>query len=132
MHKKCSRCGDDMEVILRNVMYRKKVKIMNVPVQVCQNDHCSHLQVVDVVKEDLKQLMENLGHNPQRQNIEFDEVSELSHLLVLMANQEEDGAVREALEGKVNELLDLFLLAQSLGDEEWMRELRQRLTKIMI
>lgn len=100
--------------------------------QVCQNDHCSHSQVVDVVKEDLKELMENLGQYPERQNIEFEDVSELSHLLVLIANQEEDATVRQALEERVNELLDLFLLAQSLGDQEWMRELRQRLTKIMI
>ncbi|CAM5784975.1 MULTISPECIES: hypothetical protein [Brevibacillus] len=132
MHKKCSRCGRDMEIMLRNVVYRKRVKILNVPVQVCQNDHCSHSQVVDVVKEDLKELMENLGQYPERQNIEFEDVSELSHLLVLIANQEEDATVRQALEERVNELLDLFLLAQSLGDQEWMRELRQRLTKIMI
>lgn len=132
MHKKCSRCGRDMEIMLRNVVYRKRVKILNVSVQVCQNDHCSHSQVVDVVKEDLKELMENLGQYPERQNIEFEDVSELSHLLVLIANQEEDATVRQALEERVNELLDLFLLAQSLGDQEWMRELRQRLTKIMI
>ncbi|MEJ8543974.1 hypothetical protein [Brevibacillus borstelensis] len=132
MHKKCSRCGNDMEITLRNVVYRKRVKILNVPVQVCQNDRCSHSQVVDVVKEDLKELMGNLGQHPKRQNIEFEDVSELSHLLVLIANQEEDATVRQALEERVNELLDLFLLAQSLGDQEWMRELRQRLTKIMI
>ncbi|QQE75551.1 hypothetical protein KDJ56_06185 [Brevibacillus composti] len=132
MHKKCSRCGKDTEIVLRNVVYRKRVKITNVPVQVCQDDGCSHLQVIDVVKEDLKDLMENLGHNPQRQSIEFEQVSELSHMLLLIARQEEDATVREALEERVNELLDLFLLAQSLGDQDWMKELRQRLTKIMI
>ena len=131
MQKKCSRCGSDMEVVLRNVVYRKRVKILNVPVHVCVDDSCAHSQVVDVVKEDLKDLMAELGQNPERQAIEFEEMSELSNLLVLIAN-EGDSTVREALEGRVNELLDLFLLAQSLGDEKWMLELRHRLTKIMV
>lgn len=131
MQKKCSRCGSDMEVVLRNVVYRKRVRILNVPVHVCVDDECAHSQVVDVVKEDLKSLMEELGQDPARQAIEFEEMSELSHLLVLIAN-EGDSTVSEALGERVNELLDLFLLAQSLGDEKWMLELRQRLTKIMV
>ncbi|EST53115.1 hypothetical protein T458_19745 [Brevibacillus panacihumi W25] len=131
MQKKCSRCGSEMEVVLRNVVYRKRVKILNVPVHVCVDDCCAHSQVVDVVKDDLKDLMTELGQNPERQAIEFEEMSELSNLLVLIAN-EGDSTVREALEGRVNELLDLFLLAQSLGDEKWMLELRHRLTKIMV
>ncbi|CAM3337579.1 MULTISPECIES: hypothetical protein [Brevibacillus] len=131
MQKKCSRCGSDMEVVLRNVVYRKRVRILNVPVHVCVDDECAHSQVVDVVKEDLKSLMEELGQDPARQAIEFEEMSELSHLLVLIAN-EGDSTVSEALGERVNELLDLFLLAQSLGDEKWMLELRHRLTKIMV
>lgn len=131
MQKKCSRCGSDMEVVLRNVVYRKRVRILNVPVHVCVDDECAHSQVVDVVKDDLKSLMEELGQDPARQAIEFEEMSELSHLLVLIAN-EGDSTVSEALGERVNELLDLFLLAQSLGDETWMLELRHRLTKIMV
>jgi hypothetical protein len=132
MQKKCSRCGNDTQIVLRNVVYRNRVKILNVPVHVCTDDHCAHIQVVDMIKEDLKKLMEDLGQNPQRQAIEFEEVSELSNVLVLALHEGEDATVRQALEERVNELLDLFLLAQSLGDETWMRELRQRLTKIMI
>ncbi|WP_312117273.1 hypothetical protein [Brevibacillus reuszeri] len=132
MQKKCSRCGNDMEIVLRNVVYRNRVKIMNVPVHVCVDDNCANSQVVDVIKDDLKSLMEELGHHPQRQAIEFEEMSELSNLLVLIANGNEDSTVRDVLSERVNELLDLFLLAQSLGDEKWMLELRERLTKIMI
>jgi hypothetical protein len=132
MQKKCSCCGKDMEIMLRNVVYRNRVKIMNVPVHVCVDDCCAHSQVVDVIKDDLKSLMEELGQHPQRQAIEFEEISELSNLLVLIANEGEDSTVREFLGERVNELLDLFLLAQSLGDEKWIRELRERLTKIMV
>ncbi|MED1858845.1 hypothetical protein [Brevibacillus reuszeri] len=132
MQKKCSRCGNDMEIVLRNVVYRNRVKIMNVPVHVCVDDNCANSQVVDVIKDDLKSLMEELGQHPQRQAIEFEEMSELSNLLVLIANGNEDSTVRDVLSERVNELLDLFLLAQSLGDEKWMLELRERLTKIMV
>ncbi|MDR7314266.1 hypothetical protein J2X83_000505 [Brevibacillus nitrificans] len=132
MQKKCSRCGKDMEIVLRNVVYRNRVKIMNVPVHVCVDDCCAHSQVVDVIKDDLKSLMEDLGQHPERQAIEFEEMSELSNILVLVANEGLDSSVREVLGERVNELLDLFLLAQSLGDEKWMLELRERLTKIMV
>ncbi|WP_230077272.1 hypothetical protein [Brevibacillus sedimenti] len=115
MYKKCSRCGSGMELVLRNVVYRGRVKIMNVPVHVCENDACSHSQVVDVIKADLKKLMEEWGQHPQRQSINFEDVSELSHLMVLIAKEKEDATVREALQERVNELLDLFLLARSLG-----------------
>lgn len=121
-----------MEIVLRNVVYRNRVKIMNVPVHVCVDDSCAYSQVVDVIKDDLKSLMEELGQHPQRQAIEFEEMSELSNLLVLIANEREDSTVREVLSERVNELLDLFLLAQSLGDEKWMLELRGRLTQIMV
>lgn len=132
VQKKCSRCGNDMEIVLRNVVYKKRVKIMNVPVHVCVDECCAHSQVVDVIKDDLKSLMEELGQHPQRQAIEFEELSELSNLLVLIANEKANSSVREVLGERVNELLDLFLLAQSLGDQKWMKELRERLTKIMV
>lgn len=132
VQKKCSRCGNDMEIVLRNVVYKKRVKIMNVPVHVCVDECCAHSQVVDVIKDDLKSLMEELGQHPQRQAIEFEELSELSNLLVFIANEKANSSVREVLGERVNELLDLFLLAQSLGDQKWMKELRERLTKIMV
>ncbi|TGU42801.1 hypothetical protein EN829_072300, partial [Mesorhizobium sp. M00.F.Ca.ET.186.01.1.1] len=70
-----------MEIVLRNVVYKKRVKIMNVPVHVCVDDCCAHSQVVDVIKEDLKSLMEELGQHPQRPAIEFEEMSALTNLL---------------------------------------------------
>ncbi|GAA4717211.1 hypothetical protein [Brevibacillus fulvus] len=133
MQKKCSRCGNEMSMMLRNVVYRNRVKIHNVPVHVCIDEHCAHCQVVDFVKDDLKNLMNDLGQNPSRQTIDFEQVSELSNLLVMVANQEEDEetSMREALQLRINELLDMFLLAQSLGDQNWMNELRQKLTQLI-
>lgn len=134
MLKKCSRCGTEMAIMLRNVVYRNRVKIYNVPVHVCEDDRCSHSQVVEIIKEDLKQLMKDLGPTPGQQEIEFEQISELSHLLVYVADQSvenEESVVRTMVENRVNELLDMFLLAQSLGDERWLTEIRHRLVQIV-
>jgi len=120
-----------MAILLRNVVYRGKVKILNVPVHECMDERCAHSQVVEVIKEDLKKLMDDLGQQPQRQAIEFEEISEFSHLLVLVANQQEEEAARQVIEERINELLDMFLLAQSLGDTQWMSEIRNRLMQIL-
>ncbi|HZG15240.1 MAG TPA: hypothetical protein VE710_09490 [Candidatus Bathyarchaeia archaeon] len=131
MQKRCSRCGNEMSIMLRNVIYRNRVKINNVPVYVCLDEDCSHSQVVDMVKEDLKNLMNELGNNPPKQAVEFEKISEFSNLLVLVADQEEEIPTKQLIEERINELLDIFLLAQSLGDEKWMGEVRKRLMQIM-
>ncbi len=132
MQKKCSRCGCEMGIVLRNVVYRSRVKIHNVPVHVCLNDDCAHSQVVETVKEELKQLMEDLGPRPSKQEIDFHLVSEFSNILVMAADKYEDVEVKHAVAERINELLDIFLLAQSLGDEKWMNETRRRLTQIIM
>lgn len=119
-----------MSIKLRNVVYRNRVKIHNVPVHVCDDEHCSHSQVVEVIKEELKQVMKELGPAPVRQDIEFEQLSELSHLLLHDCEANEENAVKIVVENRINELLDMFLLAQSLGDERWMTEIRQRLVQI--
>ncbi|NGQ97249.1 hypothetical protein G3578_19100 [Brevibacillus sp. SYP-B805] len=130
MNKRCSRCGSEMRIMLRNVVYRSKVRINHVPVHVCQNEYCSHSQVVDIIKDDLKKLMSDLGTHPTRQAIEFKDISEFSNALVLVANEPEGSTARIVIEERINELLDLFLLAQSLGDEDWIMDIRKRLVEI--
>ncbi|WP_134685931.1 hypothetical protein [Brevibacillus migulae] len=131
MQKHCNRCGHEMSIMLRNVVYRNRVKINNVPVYVCLDEDCSHSQVVDMVKDDLKNLMNELGNHPPKQAVEFEEISEFSNLLVLVADQEEEIPTKLLIEERINELLDIFLLAQSLGDEKWMGEVRKRLMQLM-
>jgi len=120
-----------MGIELRNVVYRNSVRILNVPVHVCSDERCDHSQVVDEVKDDLKRLMNDLGRNPARQNIDFEQFCEFSNLLVMVADRCEEKAVTYTVEQKVNDLLDMFLLAQSVGDEKWMGEIRSRLTKLI-
>ncbi|MFM1654372.1 hypothetical protein ACI7RC_20095 [Brevibacillus sp. B_LB10_24] len=130
MSKKCSRCGGNMRLMLRSVVYRNRVKIRNVPVHVCMSEDCTNSQVVEAIKEDLKKLMNDLGQSPIRQVIGFDEVSEFSQILVSVADQTEEVDVTRLMEQRINDLLDLFLLAQSLGDQQWMHDIRNRLTKL--
>ncbi|WP_255298498.1 hypothetical protein [Brevibacillus dissolubilis] len=131
IQKKCGRCGSDMDLMLRNVVYRNRVKIQNVPVHVCTADECSYSQVVEIVKDDLKGLMEDLGRFPKKQEIGFEGVSEFSNLLVMVADQQDDElTVQQVVGERVDELLDLYLLAKSLGDYHWTGEIRQRLLQI--
>lgn len=132
MQKRCGRCGHEMNIMLRNVVYRNRVKINNVPVYVCMNEDCAHSQVVDMVKEDLKKLMNELGDNPPRHSVEFEEISEFSNFLVQLDVQKDAVQAKQLIAERINELLDVFLLAQSLGDKKWMEETRQRLTQVML
>lgn len=120
-----------MGIGLRNVIYRNSVKIQNVPVHVCSDETCAHSQVVEEIKDDLKQLMNDLGRNPGRQDIDFEQICEFSNLLVMVADHCEETAVTYSVEQKVNDLLDMFLLAQSVGDQKWMNEIRRRLTQLI-
>lgn len=131
MWKKCSRCGSEMRIELRNVVYRSSVRILNVPVHVCSDDSCGHSQVVEEVKDDLKRLMNELGRNPARQHIDFEEISEFSNMLMTVACQCEEQGQPSSVEQRVNDLLDMFLLAQSVGDKKWMDEIRSRLVELV-
>lgn len=132
MQKKCSQCGSNMNVMLRQLVYRHRVNIYNVPVLVCSDEECSHSQVVDGIKGQLVQLVHDLGQNPNRQEIRFEEMSEFTNLLIMVAEEEEENCnVSKLLDERINDLLDMFLLAQSLGDEKWEGELRQRLLEIV-
>lgn len=132
MHKSCNRCGHDMSLFLRNVVFRKRVKIRNVPVYVCSSDDCSYSQIADIIKDDLKQLMNDLGQNPDRQDIAFETISEFANLLVMVADEEHaDVPAEQLIEQRINDLLDLFLLARSLGDDKWKGEIRKRLNEIL-
>ncbi|MGD8192304.1 hypothetical protein ACQCN2_20225 [Brevibacillus ginsengisoli] len=132
MQKICSHCGCEMSIMLRNVVYRSRVKIQNVPVYACLNEECAHSQVVETVKKELKQLMEDLGTLPLRQEIDFNSLSEFSNVLVAVADKYEEIDVKDVIEERINELLDIFLLAQSLGDHNWMNDTRRRLHQVIL
>lgn len=128
MHKQC-KCGRDMEIRLRTVIYQSKVEIENVPVFTCE--FCNRSEVLPEVKQELTGLIAELGGKPEKQRLRFDESSELAHLMRVVTDKEHrHEPVDKILEERINELLDMLLLARSLGDEPWMDDVRNRLSQI--
>ncbi|THF74218.1 hypothetical protein [Cohnella fermenti] len=120
-----------MTLILRTLIYVHKVSIANVPVYSCE--FCSRNEVFPGVKEDLGQLVGRMGSKPQPQTIPFEEQHEWAAVLRDMAANRQPldaAAVARSIENRTNELLDLLLVASSLRDEKWQKELRGRLSQL--
>ncbi|MFD1955111.1 hypothetical protein ACFSL6_13260 [Paenibacillus thailandensis] len=130
MRKTCS-CGNLMVMKLRTVIYSGKVEIDNVPVFSCSE--CSRSEVIPEVKPDLTGLISQLGAEPTKQILLFNECNEWADLLVEAGAGKklpEDVEVKRLAEERVNMLLDLYLLAQTLNDEAWINEISRRLEQL--
>ncbi|MCZ8511378.1 hypothetical protein O9H85_02775 [Paenibacillus filicis] len=128
MQKHC-KCGSEMSIRLRTVIYQNKVEIENVPVFSCSA--CSRSEVFSDVKPELTALIGMLGSKPGKQLLQFEEVSEIAHLMVKATEKNRaSDPVETIIQDRINELLDLLLLAQSLRDEDWMEDIRSRLSQI--
>lgn len=128
LHREC-KCGRAMSIRLRTVIYQNKVEIDHVPVFTC--DTCARSEVLPAVKPDLTKLIRQLGAKPEKQRIRFDEICELAHLMSIVTDKEhQHEAVSLILEERINELLDMLLLARSLKDQGWMDDIVERLSQI--
>ena len=131
MNKHC-RCGAAWKLRMRTVVYARKVKITRVPVLCCKI--CGSHEVYAGVKADIGKLIGRLGAKPEAQSICFDEMNEcagvLSQALDRGNRTVRPDAVQRAAQERTNELLDLWLIASSLGDEQWKSELSERLAQL--
>ena len=130
MRKSCN-CGHHMKLELRTIVFARKVNIVSVPVFACPA--CGQNEVFPGVKQDVGRLVGQLGARPDPGTIWFDEIHEWAGVLSHSLEQSEslhESAVARAAEERTNELLDLWLIASSLGDDEWKDELRRRLSQL--
>ena len=117
-----------MNLRLRTVIYRNNTEIENVPIFSCEP--CQRSELFPAVKPQLTVLIRTLNVQ-ERKRVQFQDYSELANLLYKMTSKEnEHVSVDELIEERVNELLDLFLIARSLNDREWMEDVCQRLQQI--
>lgn len=120
-----------MALGLRQVLYSKTVGISGVPVYAC--GQCSRSEVYPGVKSDLSRLLSELGPKPLPREIRFDELHEWARMLsqASSASLPLSGArIVQLTEERTNELLDLLLIASSLDDTAWKRELEGRLSQL--
>ncbi len=130
MREKSCHCGRDMVITLEEVLYGNKVRIKNVPIYHCPM--CDHNEVMTSVKGNMKQLITKLGEKPREQVVFFNELSELAHLLDQADRQHDSGQnVDSIMQERINELLDMLILAESLCDEKWKEEINKRLAQIV-
>lgn len=128
MEKEC-QCGVRMEIRLRTVVFQNKVDIENVPIFSC--DQCGSSEIYPSIKSELKRLIAELGELPMKQKIRFEDTSEMANLLLALSHSRNIHKTLEILiEERINELLDILILAQSLDDSVWTMDVRNRLHQI--
>jgi hypothetical protein len=128
LFKKC-KCGQTMDIRLRTVIYSKTVEIDNVPIYTCAA--CFHTEVLIEVKTELSQLIGQLGNKPHKQTIDFHDMNEWAFLISKAADLElAHISIQSIIGERIDQLLDLLLLARSLHDLEWENDLVSRLTQI--
>ncbi|ASS65868.1 hypothetical protein SAMN05880570_1016 [Paenibacillus sp. RU4T] len=130
MHKTCS-CGHKMNMKLRTVIYSNKVEIDNVPIYSCAG--CGRSEVLPEVKPDLTGLIGQLGEEPGKQTFLFNELNEWADLLVEASSKRrspDPAAVQQIVGERIDSLLELLLVAGSVGDEAWRREIEKRLGQL--
>jgi hypothetical protein len=124
-------CGQNLNLTLRTVVFAKKVNISGVPVYYC--GQCGRNEVFPGIKEDISALIGQLGAQPVSRTIPFDEMHEWAKVLSAALKEAEplqESVVMRAVEERTNQLLDLLLIASSVGDEEWKSEVKGRLNQL--
>ena len=128
MYKRCN-CGQPLDIRLRTVIYSKNVEIDHVPIYTCSK--CFHTEILTGVKSELARLISELGGHPQKQKIEFRDLNEWAYLIDRAIDQELIHMPIESIIGdRIDQLLDLLLIARSLHDSDWEESLVQRLMQI--
>ncbi len=130
MKKRC-RCGHAMIVDLRTVIFSNKVEIENVPVYSCPS--CTRSEVCTEVKPELTNLLSTLTQQTTKRSIPFQDINEFSYV-IHKVHQTRCGtnsfAVQQIIDERINDLLDLMIIARSVNDAEWVDKLMNRLNQI--
>lgn len=134
MEKLCS-CGGLMTLHMHSLIFNTKVKITHVPVYTCPK--CTSYEPLSFIKADLGKLVKELNADVPRQDFSFTERNELASVLkeslsevIIGEFQELELAIRGAIQGRVDMLLDIYRLAEVLTDQNWMEETSRRLSQL--
>lgn len=118
-----------MDIQLRTVIYSNKVEIENVPIQSCKS--CQRSEVLSGMKTEIARLIGQLGGNPDKQKLKFDECHEWANMLTQAADPAlAQMSIQGIISNRIDELLDLLLVAKSVQDASWEEELTERLQQL--
>ena len=120
---------------LREIVYSKKAFISDVPVYACQE--CSNYELVPEVKEDLVDYLNSIGEVKERVSVSFADLYEPAYILKMLYSSsysslpEFQSKTQSAFDERIDMLLDLYRLAKSQSDTAWMKEINDRLEKVI-
>lgn len=76
-------------------------------------------------------MIRSLGPKPEKQKCNFADYNEYANLLLMISDRKWlDMPWDELVDERINQLLDLLLVARSTIDERWMEELEKKLRQI--
>ena len=118
-----------MKLLLRTVVYAKKINVHNVPVYSCQ--YCEHSEIYCASKQQLLHIVKQVASETSQSTFNFQDVNEFAKLLYRSSSSDYDNnSVGEIIDLRVTELLDLLVLAESINDSNWVAEINERLDQI--
>ncbi|BFH61548.1 hypothetical protein [Paenibacillus azoreducens] len=129
-------CEQNLRLELRTVMYTRNVMIRHVPVLVC--DHCLTYELIPSMKSDLKKYVDAFSKQPGKISLSLTDYHELADLIyeVLAEGEYSEGILMSKLEYEIGErinlLLDLYKMAEKMQDEDWVRDIRERLSQLSV
>lgn len=128
MLRKC-KCGKLMDIRLRTVIYSDHVEILNVPVYTCKP--CKRSIVCAEAKPDIKTIVHELGEHPSEQTINFCDYNEIAKLLFMASDEDRiHTPLTDLVNERINELLDLMIIAKTTQDERWQEEIEKKLLQV--
>ncbi|MDR9852826.1 hypothetical protein RJP21_04300 [Paenibacillus sp. VCA1] len=135
MSMKCS-CEQSLKLELRTVKYTRSVTIRHVPVLVC--NQCLTYELIPTMRSDLKKYVELLGPRPKQTTFSMKDYHELADVIygvladAACPNEGLDAKIEHEIQERINLLLDMYRLAESMNDDGWISDIRQRLSQLSV
>ncbi|KAA9004027.1 hypothetical protein F4V43_11505 [Paenibacillus spiritus] len=136
IQKRCG-CGAAMMIHMHTLIYKRRVQIAEVPVYSCAR--CGIYEPVPMIRQELMTLLAELNEQTPSGSLSFAERSEWAAIVrdTLTSEgagaAEEEGlgpAIQQAVQGRIDLLLDLYRFAFAAGEATWMAEIERRLSSL--
>lgn len=118
---------------MRTIVHARKIHILHVPVYTCGS--CQYSELLPNVKDEVVFIMRRLVQKGmvEEQTVAFDHMHEMASVIKECLEYKEDNhlALFERLSTeRVNQLLDLYLVAKTCKDTDWMNDIERRLHQL--
>lgn len=128
MNKICL-CGLPMDIHQSTIIYKRKLRIEHVPIWNCEK--CRNSELHAFLKEEVLFLIHESENHVAKQVIQFDEWSENAKIFYRLFDDEIHlDSLKNIVDQRINELLDEWILVNSLHDENWLTDIRRRLLQL--